>query len=212
MNIIEYAERLKKKDFNRDKYPHPRDGVQITIPKELKNLDLEIGCGAGLHPILYGKKFPSRHLVACERTLEKFQLFEGRLKRHELKNITPLHTDALTWLNSYLPKNELEKDLLFNKIFILYPNPYPKQTQRNKRLFAMPAFSLVLKALQSKGKIILRTNEESYLQEAIFLAKKVWDLRPSKASLIEEENGVTHFERKYLSRGEKCWEVTFKKN
>ena len=76
----------------------------------------------------------------------------------------------------------------------------------------MPAFSFYLKCLKHGGEVILRTNEEFYVEEARYFSKVVWSLGEIYSGNIQEPRGVTHFERKYLKRNEPCFEVIWRKN
>jgi tRNA G46 methylase TrmB len=205
MEKEDYAELLLKKPFQKEKTPPPRDKSTWAAPKG--PLVLEVGCGQGLHPILFAKDNPATHIVACERTVDKFKKFQSRLHSHNLSNITAIHEDALAWL----VHNEENTTERFEKIFFLYPNPYPKSTHRKKRFFSMPSFCAYLRALKVGGEIFLRTNEKFYVEEALFFSKFVWNLKLVYNGEVREPTGITHFERKYLKRGEKCFEVVWKK-
>ena len=166
---------------------------------------LEIGCGAGLHPILYAKHNPDHHLYALERTHEKFHKFQNRVDRHALKNISALHADGLYWLEAHREKMKG----FFNGLYLLYPNPYPKNSQRNKRFFAMPSFQLALDSLKPGSVIELRTNIASYDEEANYLATHVWNLKVKERMLVKkapsQRQGITHFERKYIADEQDCF-------
>jgi len=213
MELDQYAENLKTKlsrgNFDGSHLPSPVDNT--PWPQTSSPLYFEVGCGAGLHPVLFGKKFPERHLIACERTKEKFEKFKRRVEHQAITNVTPIFEDALHWL---YPHKELAHEL-FAGVYILYPNPYPKNSQRNKRFFAAPSFQFLLSTLRKDGLIELRSNETFYIEEAIFLAKEVWNLEVvahTKVSELKEcEQGVTHFERKYLKTGQNCMRVIFRK-
>lgn len=210
MKLEEYAERLKGKTLKAPKNQDLRDWNDHPNWDLFENWVLEIGCGVGLHPILYSGQNPQVGMVALERTVEKFQKFAGRLNSHERGNLIGLHGDGLEWL---LEKRQ-EIKARFKEIYLLYPNPYPKNNQRNKRYFGMPSFSLIIEALGGDGEIIMRSNERTYLDEAIYLAQEVWCLEKTKDQLIEKDSPqseLTHFERKYLARNLECWEIRWRK-
>lgn len=206
MHKEDYAELLKAKTFLKEKIPAPRNQEPWHPPQT--DCVLEVGSGQGLHPILFAKENSDTHIVACERTVEKFKRFESRLNSHKLSNITAIHEDALSWLVFH----EEKVKNYFKKIFFLYPNPYPKSTHRKKRFFSMPAFSFYLDCLDPQGEIILRTNESEYFEETCYYAKEVWKLNCLYKGEIREPKGITHFERKYIERGEVCFEGVWKKS
>lgn len=214
MELAQYAENLKAKlsrgNFDGSHLPKPVDNT--AWPQTSAPLYFEVGCGAGLHPVLFGKEFPKRHLIACERTKEKYEKFKRRIEHQAITNVTPVFEDALHWI--YPHKDAAHE--VFEGIYLLYPNPYPKNSQRNKRFLAAPSFQLLLSTLKKGGFIELRSNETFYIEEALFLAREVWNLelvaRNSVLELKESEQGVTHFERKYLKTGQDCIRLIFKKN
>ncbi len=168
-------------------------------------LDLEIGCGVGWHPIRYANANPNRRLVAIEQTRDKFNRFTSRLERHpELTNLLAIHADAVRWVSHALQSESIDR------CFILYPNPEPKS--RSKRWFCMPFFAKLISTLKLRGTITLATNEEFYWREAEEMAEKTWglkivDSRLFSAKDVPDHQARTHFEKKYLARGETCFEL-----
>ena len=151
------------REFDPRCVPQPRS--EVLFPDVAGPIDLEIGCGAGYHPILYAKREPERTLVAIERTQTRFARFEGRLVGHpELTNIVPVNADAVRWVTHRVPEQAVER------IFLLYPNPYPKKGQANKRWHFMPFMGRLLGALASGGSLALSTNMEFYAEEAEHLS------------------------------------------
>ncbi len=188
-----------------DKTHIPIPEVQVELPSCFQNLDIEIGCGVGFHPIDYAKRYPDRLLVAIEKTKEKFDKFVGRLERHpQIKNVVPIHTNAVWWIAHQIKPNTVDR------YFILYPNPYPKDPQ--KRFFQMPFMSWVVETLKSGGTITLATNEKYYFDESLENAQKIFGLQVIEKRTVDlNEKPRTHFEKKYLERGETCYNLILQK-
>lgn len=170
-------------------------------------VDLEIGSGVGWHAITYSKCNPERHLIAVERTEVKFNKFKNRLEHHQgFKNLTPIHADIVPWTVHFLPDSSIEK------IFIFYPNPYPKNP--SARFFKMPFFEYLLKKGKENLTIHLATNEFNYQQEARELSESTWKLELiqfQELTLKSSFNPRTHFEKKYLLRNETCYDLIFQR-
>lgn len=170
-------------------------------------VDLEIGCGVGWHPIRYARENPNRTLVAIERTAEKFAKFRERLGRHpELTNLVAVHADAVAWVTHFAPK------ATFERVFVLYPNPNPKNP--SARWVRMPFFGELLSRVKPGGEIEFRTNVAEYAAEVGAFAREEWKLRIAEErrlepSAVAPESARTHFERKYLARGETCFALRF---
>lgn len=181
----------------------PRGYAKLDLPEV--PIDLEIGCGVGLHPIRYATQNPNRYLIAIEKTWAKFEKFDGRVSRHpDIKNLLAVHADAVAWVTHFLTPNSI------SKCFILYPNPNPKNPA--KRWVRMPFMQKLLEVLKPEGEIIFRTNEKFYHDEVLDFAKSHWGLHLLVDRVISnEERPYTHFEKKYLERGDVCFEAVFQR-
>lgn len=170
-----------------------------------KSLSIEIGCGAGLHPIQWAQNHLNSGLIALERTQNKFKAFKSRISHHERPNLYGVNADAHDWL----PTNIEEKSI--ESYFLLYPNPYPKESQANKRWFRSPIFHYILKTIKPKGKIHFATNELFLYEETLLYAKNLWNLQIESSRQSHQTSWPprTHFEKKYLTRGQNCFDVTF---
>jgi len=186
----------------------PKPELDFTSMEFLarKNLDLEIGAGQGWHAIQYATRHSSRNLLAIERTHNKYEKFRTRLEHHSARpNLLALHADATSIITHYIKPNSLEN------VFLLYPNPYPKAKQANLRWHNQPFFALLRKCMAPGGNLILATNLPWYASEAENTFKAEWGLElTNKYSIPQSAPPRTHFERKYLERGEPCTNLCFR--
>lgn len=178
----------------------PRDFVRPSLPNDLP-IWLEIGAGVGLHALTCARQNPEIELYAIERTAEKFQKFWQSFQANPPSNLHPIHADAIPWVVHALPEDSLER------IFLLYPNPEPKNPAQ--RWLNMPFFAFLLSRLKSNGQIHLASNIPDYIAEARQQAEQVWHLPFTEHDITGQ--GRTHFEIKYLERGEPCVELVFTK-
>lgn len=177
----------------------------------LRPLDLEIGCGVGLHPVRRAQAFPERNLIAIEHTSEKYAKFESRLRGNDpLLNLFPVHANAVTWVDEYLPH------LILDSVFFMYPNP--NQKNKAKRWIRMPFMQRLLESVKVGGEISFATNIDWYADELREWGVGAWKLeiisdRKFTLQDLEKTNqkARTHFEKKYLERGEFCFEIIFRK-
>ena len=89
-----------------------------------------------------------------------------------------------------------------HKHFLLYPNPYPKSAQVQRRWHASAAF----KDIVALGGILeVRSNWQIYIQEfAVALNTAGF---AAQASLYQSDHAITPFERKYWTSGQQSWVV-----
>ena len=191
--------------FQPQRLSAPRDFMIpkiISDNKDEKPLILEIGAGKGKNALSFALQNPDKHLIAIERTRNKFDAFSKLATLQDLSNLDAIHADAIAWTVHALKPNSVAK------IFILYPNP--EQHNPNQQWLNMPFFEFLLSRLQVGGEIILATNIQSYMDNAEHQAAKLWCL-PNTRYRVPVDSQRTHFEVKYLARQEVCWELSIRK-
>lgn len=188
------------REFQAASVPKPKNFVLGKPWAGFKHLDLEIGSGNGHFAVSYAKKNPERALIALERTDLRSKLLLDKAKG--LSNLFAFRADAVNFVTHYLPDETLEN------IFLLYPNPYPKAKQANQRWANMPFMGFLLKKLKPGGSLFLATNIESYFLEAQEQFQNTWGMRIAKSDRVNDKQAPrTQFEKKYLERGENCWNL-----
>lgn len=194
------------RDFRADKVPRP---ALPPLPVKFQTglVDLEIGAGQGLHAIQYCLSHPDRRLIALERTQTKFAAFRSRQAHHTgLENLLALRSDAEAFVSHFLPANSLER------VFLLYPNPYPKAKHANLRWHRSPFMRFLHSRITSGGRLVLATNLLWYADEALdWLTDAGLFHLVQKRELKPGTPPRTHFEKKYLERGETCFDLVFEK-
>ncbi len=195
------------RDFNSDYVPKPVLSDFVKAAFDRTPLDIEIGAGQGLHAIRYCQSHPDRTLIAVERTHAKFQALRHRALAHpQLTGLFPLQADAVSVFTHFV------KDSSVENIFLLYPNPYPKHRQANLRWHNSPFTRRLCKKLKSGGRLVVATNVNDYAEEAQDRFRSIWNLNlESVTDIGTDDLPRTHFEKKYLERGERCWNLVFSK-
>jgi tRNA (guanine-N7-)-methyltransferase len=182
--------------------------IDFISNQKIPKIVIEVGCGNGRHPIEWAKSNPSSKIVAIERTKNKFQAFSSRLKNHSLFNIHPVNEDALYWLPSNIKESSVEE------YFFLYPNPYPKEKQANKRWHRNPLFHFILSSIKPQGLIHFASNDLSYINECELYCMHFWKLNLVKKQKINDSQITkyrTQFEKKYLQSNQDCYNLIFQK-
>lgn len=199
---------LFMRPFPIERVPRPTIDEKLHHLLSTETVDVEIGAGQGLHAVRYCKAEPGRKLVAIERTHTRFALLQRRKEKHpDLENLFVVHADAVSVFAHEL------RDESVDRIFLLYPNPYPKAKHSNLRWHNMPFMVQLLAKLKRGGQLVLATNIESYASEALEKLISEWRLElVSHEKVSDAQPARTHFEKKYLERGETCWNLTFRKN
>lgn len=195
----------KQRAFQPQKLSAPRNFIVPNIIKgdtSHDSLVLEIGAGKGKHALSFAAQYPERHLIAIERTRNKFDAFAKLAAQQQSPNLDAIHADAVAWIVHAIKPNSVAK------IFILYPNP--EQHNPNQQWLNMPFFEFLLSRLQNGGEVVLASNIEAYMDNAEQQATNIWRL-PNERYQVANDSQRTHFEVKYLARGEVCWELRMQK-
>ena len=187
--------------FLPSKIPRPKkiDCLPLSFPAEI-----EIGAGVGLHAIQRCLSNPDIQLVAIEKTKKKYEKMKRRWENNGApQNLKLVHAEARAWVAHFVPPQSL------TKIYILYPNPSPKN--RAQRWSCMPFMNFLWSRLKIGAEVILATNLDWYAQEVVRYWSKN-DLLIRKQSFDENSlKGRSHFEKKYLKRGETVYYVRAQK-
>jgi tRNA G46 methylase TrmB len=186
------------RQFQAQRMHAPRDFQAIAN----QPVCVEIGAGKGKHALLFSGQNPEKQLIAVERTREKFLSMQKQHGLEGQKNLQPIHADALPWVVHALFPAQVEQ------FFILYPNPEPHNPAQ--RWLNMPFFEFLLSRLKAGGQITLASNIPDYIEEAQQQLIEVWKL-PFVKEVIPADSARTHFEIKYLERGELCQQLIITK-
>src|SRR5690606_2417261 len=186
------------RQFQAQRMHAPRDFQMIRS----EPICVEIGAGKGKHALLFSSQHPEYKLIAIERTREKYLAMQ---KQHALEgqsNLQVVHADAMPWIVHALLPAQVQQ------FFILYPNPEPHNPAQ--RWLNMPFFEFLLSRLKVAGTVTLASNIPEYIAEAQQQLIETWKL-PFIKEVIPTTSARTHFEIKYLQRGELCQQLIITK-
>ena len=180
---------------------------RMHAPREFQSISpepvcIEVGAGKGKHALLFSKNNPDTQLIAIERTREKFLAMQKQHAVEGQTNLQTVHADALPWIVHALYPQQVEQ------FFILYPTPEPHNPAQ--RWVNMPFFEFLLSRLKTGGTITLASNIPAYIEEAEIQVQELWKL-PFVKEVIAADSARTHFEIKYLERGELCQQLIISK-
>jgi tRNA (guanine-N7-)-methyltransferase len=136
-----------------------------AFPAPPREVWLEIGFGAGEHMIEQAKANPDVGVVGCEPFLNGVAAALAGLKREQLTNVRVRRGDAQ-------PLIEAAPDALFSRVFILYPDPWPKRRHHKRRLVAVGMIEALGRVMRRGGELRFATDVDDYAGWALkrFLA------------------------------------------
>jgi len=196
-----------KRPFQLPFVPPPRNQWMFSYPKGA--VDIEIGSGNGYFAMNYCQSNPDRFLIAIEKTKTRFSRFQNRLHLcKSMPNLLPLADNAIRWIPYHIHPESIDR------YFILFPNPYPKDRQWNKRWALMPFMGFLLQTLKPGGTLFLATNIRNYMSEAKEAFENIWHLQTiffQSLNSKERPGPASQFEIKYLAKGQTTFHAIFQK-
>lgn len=174
----------------------------------LNGFILDVGCGTGQSAVQLAKQFPHSLVVGIDRSVERLGrgIVNTAQKQELLKqpvvigNCVLLRAEVADFWR-LLKLNNIKPE----KIFIFYPNPWPKSGHLLRRWHAHPVFP----TLMGFGvPIELRSNWKIYLQEFALAVEIITANKPQLELMKREELAdafSTPFEKKYYASGHALW-------
>jgi tRNA (guanine-N7-)-methyltransferase len=116
---------------------------------------LEIGFGAGEHLVEQAKANPDVGLVGCEPFLNGIVAALAGLKREDLSNVRLRHGDAQGVI-------EAVPDAFFSRVFMLYPDPWPKRRHNKRRLIVESVIDALARVMREDAELRFATDIDDY--------------------------------------------------
>jgi len=194
--------KLRRSDFFNPEFFNHREVV------------LEIGAGTGWMLLKLAQKNPETFYIGIERDRMRGNRLEQRAEKTGLKNLAAIRGNVIPSLTHGVP------DASLDRIYIMYPAPFPKSSHRKKRWYVHPAMPHLVRALKPGGLIIWASDQEYYINEAEAICRKFYPLnvlshgtlKPNAYNHLEEfPAGRTKFENHFLSSGLPCYELIVQK-
>lgn len=161
-------------------------------------VEIEIGSGKGRFVVQSALAHSTINYVGIERSLHYFRILRDRAVAAELSNVRLLRDDAGYLMQKFIPDNSVEA------YHIYFPDPWPKNRHRKRRLIQPAFLTEVWRTLTPGGTFDFATDHEGYYEWIAKLLSKVPELKPCDAvpvRVADLGSGITNFEAKYISEG-----------
>ena len=144
-----------------------REHLNAWLPERYsayEALDLEIGCGHGHWLRDYGTAHPERLCIGIDIMSRRVRLGNQKREKRSLENIVFLKAEAREFLEA------APLSARFDRVFLLFPDPWPKARHHKKRLVQEPFLTQLKPYMTANGLFLFRTDHEGYFtwaQEAV---------------------------------------------
>ena len=167
--------------------------------RPFSELHIELGCGKARFTAGMAEENPDVLFVAIEKVPDAMVVAMERVCASELDNVRFLDRDAAQ-LGEFFAEGEARR------IYINFPDPWPKKKQFKRRLTAPSFQRLCAAALAPGGEIWFKTDNSPLFEWSVEqLAAGGWELREVTRDL--HENGpvgvMTDYEAKFHAQGVK---------
>jgi len=175
---------------------------------------LEIGAGTGQFFESLAQLHPEKNLVAIERDRMRGKRLARRTQESGLSNFLGIRGNAIAAAMTGLRPASLER------IYILYPCPWPKNSQRKHRWHFHQTMPKWVDALEPEGLLILASDQKFYVEEAHYVWKEQYGLEVIHFGELSVNplnglglfpDGRTKFERSFLASQQPCYELIVRK-
>ena len=168
---------------------------------------LEIGPGRGDLLLDLAEALPDKKFVAIEIGKKRFHKLIPRIEKRGLKNILLIGGDARIVLPREFPEQT------FEKIYVLFPDPWPKKRHALKRLLQTEFIALLTRYLKPGGDLFMATDVAWYADWVVENCKNISEIINMGSPFVTSKElfgyAPTFFEQKWRSEGRKIYYMRY---
>ena len=155
------------------------------------SLAVEVGCGNGEFLVEWAKSCPDWNFIGIELSLASGERLLSRVDQNQLQNVRLIRDDARFVLRELFP-NEGVAQVILN-----YPDPWPKEKHKSRRLIDLGFVENLSMILAKDGIFDLFTDQKWYAEEAVMVFRDSGAFKISNIRYNPERNTSTKYERKW---------------
>lgn len=170
---------------------------------------LEIGPGRGDFLFYLASENPDQTILAIERGSVRYLRLVERLKKLGHSNVTLIGGDARVPFATDL------QNARFKKIYVLFPDPWPRNRHRHMRLLNRAFTTTLCEKLAPQGEFTLATDVEDYARWVMGHCAEITSLKNIQGDDTTKtplpDLIPTFFEKKWRDLGRVCHYVRYQK-
>jgi tRNA (guanine-N7-)-methyltransferase len=187
----------------------PFDHGRLFGDQLYEEIWLEIGFGAGEHLITQAQRNPHVGILGCEVFLNGVASLLMQMDIQKIKNIR-LYTDDARHLIQYLPPR------FIHRVFILFPDPWPKQRHHKRRLISNVFISEMARIISPGGELRLASDDQNYVKHMVNIMNENPNFTATPSFLnaphTSPEDWVeTRYEKRGKRKGHLCSYLSYKR-
>ncbi len=162
---------------------------------------LELACGKGEYTVGLAKKFPEKNFIGIDIKGDRIARGSKRAIEANLNNVAFLRT-PIGFLEEFFEENEVDE------IWLIHPDPQPRDKEEKKRLTNMSYLNLYRKVLKPDGDFFFKTDNSglfeyslgTFVEAGYKILRQTTDLYSSDL-LPEHHDIVTYYEKLFVEKG-----------
>jgi tRNA (guanine-N7-)-methyltransferase len=171
---------------------------------------LEIGPGRGDFLLSAAEQLPNKKLVAIELGKRRYYKLIPRIEKKGLTNILLIHGNARIVLPCHF------KPGIFEKVYVLFPDPWPKKRHYPHRLMTVEFITLLSDCLRTGGDLFFATDFWPYADWVVDNVAQVSQLEslgaPYFTTIDKIDNySPSFFEQKWRNEGRAIYYMRYRK-
>ncbi|MBU8932766.1 MAG: tRNA (guanosine(46)-N7)-methyltransferase TrmB [candidate division Zixibacteria bacterium] len=170
---------------------------------------LEIGPGRGDLLLDLAEAMPAARLVAIEIGKRRYYRLIPRIEKRGLSNIQLIGGDARIVLTNHFSQGA------FDKIYVLFPDPWPKKRHAYRRLLNTEFIELLTRFLTVDGDLFMATDVDWYAEWAANNAESLPQLENMGNPYVDASElfsyTPTYFEQKWRADGRSIYYMRFRR-
>jgi tRNA (guanine-N7-)-methyltransferase len=162
-------------------------------------LGVEVGCGNGEFLTAWATEQPQWNLVGMELSLASTERSQQRIFRQQLNNVRLIREDAVFGIRELFPDRSM-RILIMN-----FPDPWPKERHRRRRLISTDFAGTLGAVLELQGSFELYTDQLWYAEDArdIFHKSRYFECSDIRENPFRHVS--TKYERKWKLENRQIW-------
>ncbi len=207
--ITQFQNVLEVTDFQSNDSKKPKGRWHSEIFNNQHPIILELACGKGRYTLELARRNRAGNYIGVD--IKGARLWKGakKARKQNLGNVRFLRI-YIDHLDEYFAPEEVDE------IWITFPDPYPKGSDRSKRLTSAKFLRLYQRVLKKDGIINFKTDSQSLFEFTIdSLEEFGCSIHQIKEDIYKEEtdNDIltiqTDFEKKHLEKGKEIKYIRF---